>query len=85
MYQADVLIRRMQAVHGDPRISVMLGVAIVMGYVYQGPPFRLTCQPAYYACFDSTLTRTSLQRHVCSPLLPAGLNTITLADGATKG
>jgi 1,4-dihydroxy-2-naphthoate octaprenyltransferase len=25
---------------GDSRISAMLGIAIVCGYVYQGPPFR---------------------------------------------
>ncbi len=24
----------------DPRIGVMLGLAIACGYVYQGPPFR---------------------------------------------
>ena len=42
----------------------MLGVAIVMGYVYQGPPFRLACPLAYHACIDNILFRTSLHRYV---------------------
>ena len=28
---------------GDPRPFQMLGAAIAMGYMYQGPPFRCRC------------------------------------------
>lgn len=50
----------------------MLGVAIVMGYVYQGPPFRLACLPADCTYTDSILPMASLQKLFCSTLLPAG-------------
>ena len=32
--------RPLQAVQADIRIAGMLGSAIVLGYLYQGPPFR---------------------------------------------
>ena len=74
MYHAHALICHLQAVHGDPRISVMLGVAIVMGYVYQGPPFRLACRPmhvptAFHPGYSSTSTRVDVYTHTCCMLV----------------
>ena len=81
VYHAHALMCHLQAVHGDPRISIMLGVAIVMGYVYQGPPFRLACLPMrLLTAFHSGYHSTSMCVAFCCMLVE-----ITVEDNVSSG
>ena len=44
-YQADTHAAVSNPTQGDSRVGILLVVAIVMGYLYQGPPFRCALHP----------------------------------------
>ncbi|KAL3145751.1 hypothetical protein ABBQ38_015130 [Trebouxia sp. C0009 RCD-2024] len=60
------------AVQGDPRIAVMLGVAIVLGYIYQGPPFRWSYkglgEPLCFVAFGPLATGAFYLAQVARPV-----------------
>lgn len=64
------------AVHGDPRLACLLGVAICMGYLYQGPPFRLSYkglgEPLCFVAFGPLATCAFYLAQVARPTGAAG-------------
>ncbi|KAK9823681.1 hypothetical protein WJX72_004586 [[Myrmecia] bisecta] len=79
---------------GDPRIGYMLGAAICMGYVYQGPPFRLSykglgeplCFFAFGPLATSAFYLAMLPRvagYPIQPVVPALVQTLSVLVGIT--
>lgn len=80
-----------QAVQGDPRLACLLGAAISLGYLYQGPPFRLSYkglgEPLCFVAFGPLATSAFFLAQIARPsgAVAADINAATVVSSIVVG